>query len=237
MADKEFSRKEVNVSGDSGIGIGGDVFGSILDQSKHTHFHIESLEIFNPSKFKPKRPPKENKNQKRGNLPPGSRLLFPINYTFTGRDQDLLDIAGHFFYSEEKDDDNKQVILSSGIGGIGKTQLAVEFCYRYGCFFHGVHWLQADQDIPSQIAGCGSRMGLLPWPEEQPQQVDITLKAWQDRKPRLVVFDNLESLDVLQEWPPRLSGIHILATSRRSRWPAHLGIINLPTKELSIEDS
>ena len=37
----------------------------------------------------------------------------------------------------------------TGMGGIGKTQLAVEFAYRYGHKFKGVHWL--DLRDPSQL--------------------------------------------------------------------------------------
>ena len=40
---------------------------------------------------------------------------------------------------------------ATGIGGIGKSQLAVEFCHRYGRFFQGVHWIQANQDILAEV--------------------------------------------------------------------------------------
>ncbi len=44
------------------------------------------------------------------------------------------------------------------MGGIGKTQLAVEFAYRYGRYFHGVHWLDARDPglLPAEIAACGA---------------------------------------------------------------------------------
>lgn len=228
------SSKTSNAHGDGSFSNIGDIRDSNIDQSKHVHKHFASL-IINPSKYKPAKIPKENKKRKRGKIPTGSRLIFPINIDFIGREKDLLIIAGSFFYSPKVK--NKHIVLSSGIGGIGKTQLAVEFCFRYGRYFHGIHWLQADHDIESQIAKCGLRMGLQPWPEEQDVQVQITLNAWQERKPRLVVFDNLESPDVLQEWLPKLPDIHILATSRRGRWPSHLGVINLQTKELSPKES
>ena len=67
----------------------------------------------------------------------------------------------------------------SGLGGIGKTQLAVEFCYCYGRYFAGVHWIHADQDISTEISACGLTMGITPWPDELSSQVEATLRTWQ----------------------------------------------------------
>ena len=46
---------------------------------------------------------------------------------------------------------------SGGLGGVGKTQLACEFVYRYGQYFHGVYWLNFAEPggVPAQIASCG----------------------------------------------------------------------------------
>ncbi len=67
----------------------------------------------------------------------------------------------------------------TGMGGIGKTQLAVEFAYRYGHHFKGVHWLDLrDPDtLDASIALCGTHMGLAY--EKQPEQVAHTLRTWQ----------------------------------------------------------
>ena len=52
------------------------------------------------------------------------------------------------------------------MGGIVKTQLAIEFAHRYGQFFHGVHWLNAALDFN------GEAMALQPWPDKTPEQMD-----------------------------------------------------------------
>ena len=162
-------------------------------------------------------------------LPPGSRMPFVRNAVFTGRETDLKDLAKMLLYGSQEDKavgivGNIQAAAAVGMGGIGKTQLAVEFCYRYGRYFRGVHWLAADQNIAAEIAECGLEMRLKPWPEAQEDQVLATMAAWKDSSPRLVVLDNLEDLQVLQKWRPRLGDVKILLTSRIGRWPPGLGV-------------
>ena len=117
----------------------------------------------------------------------------------------------------------------SGLGGIGKTQLAVEFCYRYGRFTQGVHWINAsgspDQNlIPSDIISCGIAMDLQPWPDEPPAQLELTLNAWRQDPNRLVVLDNLEDPRTLQPWLDRLGAVRLILTTRRTRLPRTFGI-------------
>jgi hypothetical protein len=105
-----------------------------------------------------------------------------------------------------------------------KTQLAIEFCYRYGQFFQGVHWLQVNQDMQAEIAENGQLMNLSNWPDKLPEQVQVTLRAWQNGGERLIVLDNAENLQMLQDWLPRLQPAKLLITSRQENWPMDLGI-------------
>lgn len=75
-------------------------------------------------------------------LPPGSRLLFHRNALFTGRAELLKALAHTLLHVQAPSTIVTQAV--HGMRGVGKTQLAVEFAYRYGRFFHGVHWLNAD---------------------------------------------------------------------------------------------
>lgn len=71
-------------------------------------------------------------------LPAGSYIPFPRNALFTGRESDLKTLAGILC---EPGTSSGAIISQAltGMGGIGKTQLAVEFAYRYGHLFAGVH--------------------------------------------------------------------------------------------------
>jgi hypothetical protein len=89
-------------------------------------------------------------------LPPGSRMPLRRNPLFVGREVDLRALA-----TALKGGDTAaigQTAAASGLGGVGKTQLASEFVHRYGqCFAGGVFWLSfADPTtIPTEIAACG----------------------------------------------------------------------------------
>jgi tetratricopeptide (TPR) repeat protein len=123
----------------------------------------------------------------------------------------------------------------------GKTQLAVEFAYRYGRYFHGVHWFNAAQPatLEAQIATCGAAMALPNWPAEQREQVTRTLNEWQRVGPRLVILDNLEDVGAAREWLGRLSGggLRLLLTARRSDWPPDLGLEPLPLRTFAPGES
>jgi len=170
-----------------------------------------------------------------GPLPPGFRIPFQRNALFTGRIE-VLKALGHALLHSEAGS-----TLVVGMGGVGKTQLAVEFAYRYGRFFHGVHWVNAGEPeaIEGEVAACGEAMGLPDWPEKQPEQVARTLGEWQRGGPRLVVLDHLEQVGAAREWLARLSGgaLRVLVTARRTDWPGHLGLRPLRLESFTPEES
>lgn len=161
-----------------------------------------------------------------GPLPPGSCIPFIRNKLFTGRVEALKSLAGVFLRDDHPLGAVVQVI--HGMGGVGKSQLVVEFAWRYGRFFHGVHWLDASRPeaLDSEVVACGRRMCLHGWPSEQPDQVARTLREWEQRNQRLVVFDSLNDFVAARRWLARLHSapIDILITSRRSDWPSDLAV-------------
>lgn len=170
-------------------------------------------------------------------LPAGSRLPFSPNDVFTGRREDLLELASVLQYAQDGRESTNQGIVVTGMGGLGKTQLAVEFCYRCGRFFQGVHWLQANQNLQAEIAENGLAMNLSYWPDKLSEQVQVTLKTWQENSQRLIVIDNAEDLSVVQDWMPRLRPARLLITSQRENWPKGLGLKVKSLEVLARNDS
>lgn len=66
-------------------------------------------------------------------LPLGSRMPYDHNPLFVGRSEDLLYLASVLKVGELAA--IGQVAAATGLGGIGKTQLACEFVHRYGIYF------------------------------------------------------------------------------------------------------
>ena len=102
-----------------------------------------------------------------------------------------------------------QVVASTRLGGLGKTQLAVELVHRYGRYFAGgVFWLSfaSADEIPLQVAACAGSgaVGLETDLSSRPleEQVKLVRGAWQSATPRLLVFDNCEAESLMEAWRP-----------------------------------
>jgi len=182
--------------------------------------------------------PASDELPERADLPPGSLVPFYPNAVFTGRQEDLLNLASDLLHSGIRAVGLTQAAaVATGYGGIGKTQLAVEFCYRYGRYFQGVHWISADLDILAEISACGEAMGLSPWPEELPERVRATLNALNDGQPRLVVLDNVTDQEAVSKWMPQMPRCRLLITTRQQDWPSDMGLKIRPVNVFSPEKS
>lgn len=179
-----------------------------------------------------------------GNLPPQSRISFLRNHLFTGRETALMTLAEALLYQPtQRPLAITPVLAATGLGGIGKTQLATEFAYRYGRFFTGgVFWLSfAEADsISNEIAQCGGLDGMdLPDFDTFPleKQVKLVQREWRQPIDRLLIFDNCEDETLLGKWLPTSGGCRILITSRQSRWDPTLGVDNLALDVLTRAES
>jgi hypothetical protein len=181
---------------------------------------------------------------KPGPLPGGSLMPLGRNPLFVGRERDLATLAAALKGGEAIAIGQIETAATTGLGGIGKTQLASEFVHRYGRFFAGgVFWLSlADEKaVPAEIAACGGigAMDLRPDFGDLPLQDQLRLvaAAWQQPMPRLLVFDNCEDPVLLAQWRPSAGGCRILVTSRRTDWEPSLGVRTLALNVLSRAES
>ena len=171
------------------------------------------------------------------NLPPSSRMAFLRNANFVGRKNELLNIANLLFNEKRGAKDPCYPIIISGIIGVGKTQMAIEFCYRYGRFLKGVYWIRADQrDIWLQIAECGIQMGITPWPEGLEERVNLTVKTWQIEKDRLIILDNPGNL-YHDEWFKKLLKCSLIITSRCNKILSNIRFDEIEVGTMNERDS
>ncbi|MCB9101641.1 MAG: hypothetical protein H6632_19045 [Anaerolineales bacterium] len=156
-------------------------------------------------------------------LPPWSLLPYGRNPNFVGREATLRALAQAL---KEGEAQTPPLAIVAGMGGLGKTQAAVEFAHRYGPFFAGgVFWLNcADAaNIEAELVRCGGPEGLaLPAFEALAfsDKVGRVRREWESGLPRLLIFDNCEDPALLEQWRPKRGGSRVLVTSRRGDWTA-----------------
>ncbi len=98
-----------------------------------------------------------------GMLPARSVLPHHYNAVFIGRSTELLWLAERLLPGRPDNNRIVRTVAVTGMGGLGKTQLAVEYAYRYGRYYPGgVYWIGfADgESVPEGIAALGGERGM-----------------------------------------------------------------------------
>ncbi len=206
--------------------------GRIADLLQKIHQDRPHLALAMLSLDAPDLIPLTNVPERQNVLPAGSRFPLAVNPLFVGRQDALQELALHY-------QQGVQTVALTGLGGVGKTQLAVEFAYRYGRFFPGgVFWLNFAQPDASigEVAACGGLEGmnlLDNFSQIAPQeQVQLVQRAWRSATPRLLIFDNCEDPTLLSRWRPPSGGCRVLITSRRAEWDPALSVSLIPLGDL-----
>ncbi|GGS83979.1 hypothetical protein GCM10010156_48300 [Planobispora rosea] len=113
-----------------------------------------------------------------------------------------------------------------GLGGVGKTQLAVEYAHRYRSHYDLVWWIPSDQRVlvPPALAMMAPVLGLPPASatgvEEAAEAVRRALQSGEPYHRWLLIFDNAEEPGDIEAFIPRGPG-HVLITSRNPQWENH----------------
>ncbi|GAA2624637.1 FxSxx-COOH system tetratricopeptide repeat protein [Paractinoplanes durhamensis] len=171
-----------------------------------------------------------------GPRPPGS--LPPVwnvdhrNPAFTGRDGVLNQV-----HDGLSGGGRVAVQALHGMGGVGKTQLALEYSYRFAGEYDLVWWVFAEQAglIGEQFAALGVELGIVDAGADSAVAKSKVLGYLAEQRRALLVFDNVVNSEDVLPWLPRGSG-HVLITSRRGNWQriAHAVELDVLSREEAV---
>jgi tetratricopeptide (TPR) repeat protein len=168
-----------------------------------------------------------------GELPPVWNVPFHPNPFFVGRDLLLAELQERL---QAPDMAARRVVLT-GLGGIGKTSVAVEHVYRRHADYDLV-WCVNGEQPASLLADLATLAGQLGLAADAPQEAQVVaLRGWLERHQRwLLVLDNVDDPQAVVELLPRSPTGQVVITSRTGVGWERLASV-LPVESLAPADA
>ncbi len=141
-------------------------------------------------------------------------LFFPYkrNPLFTGREQILQQLHTQFWSANLE----MNIQALCGLGGIGKTQIALEYAYRYRKDYQTVLCVRAisREVLLADLTAIVTSLHLSGKQRYASQYAQAMIKGWLSRNCNwLLIVDDIEDLNVLGDFlPPAIKG-HVLLTT------------------------
>ncbi len=149
--------------------------------------------------------------------PENSSVIWNVPYRrntfFTGRKQ-VLDQLYDAFHSGKV---ATQAQAISGLGGIGKTQIATEYAHRYHNEYQVILWVRGDtkEKMLSDVAALALLLNLKEQYEQEQHVVIGAVQSWLRKNTHwLLIVDNIEDLKLVRTVLPVTARGHILLTTR-----------------------
>jgi tetratricopeptide (TPR) repeat protein len=155
-----------------------------------------------------------------GTLPQIWNVPYDRNRNFTGREELLSGLWQRFKSGEP----GAEIQAITGLGGVGKTQVALEYSYRRGASYTFVWWVRAEEPA-TLMADYGSLAEARGF-GERGWRINVDLvRQWLQRNPGwLLVFDNARGPSEVLVYLPQGGAGHVLITSRNQMWRGVAGL-------------
>ncbi|WP_443035282.1 FxSxx-COOH system tetratricopeptide repeat protein [Streptomyces sp. BE20] len=146
----------------------------------------------------------------------------PRNPSFTGRSAVLEQLRNQLRGGMAAVLPTPQTLY--GLGGVGKTQVALEYAHRFMSDYDLVWWIDAEQTelVAPALADLARRLGLRVGDSvtEAAEAAREALRRGVPTSRWLLIFDNADEPTEIRRFFPGGSG-HILVTSRNQAWSGH----------------
>jgi hypothetical protein len=132
---------------------------------------------------------------------------------FVGRTGELADITAAL----ARGGPAALVQAISGLGGVGKTRLALEYAHRHARDYDVRWWLRA-ASLEEDLVELGRRLGVLTRPDDVERSTPEILAWLRNHRRWLLVVDNADDPAALRDRLPLPAAGHVLITSRTRAW-------------------
>ncbi len=154
-----------------------------------------------------------------------ANISIPRNPNFTGRETTLTELADGF----NSDDHHTAIQVIKGMGGVGKTQVALEFAYRYGSAYRVIWWLNAADEsvLASDYAAFAVAADLPEKTASRPTAIAAVRQWLESNQGWLFIFDSVKQPQEVHDYLPCEPSGQILLTSRHQVWEKRFRALHL----------
>ncbi len=150
-----------------------------------------------------------------------------LGESFVGRDEDLSRVVEHFFEADGRTRRIAPPTLLHGLGGVGKTRLAVEYALAHDRLYDVLLFVSAESPfvLEASLAGLALPpvLDLVPETESDELKRLQAVMHWLESHDRwLLIVDNVDTEDAMLAVQSRLGAVegtgHMLITGRYTKW-------------------
>jgi tetratricopeptide (TPR) repeat protein len=144
------------------------------------------------------------------------------NPHFTGRGKELQELRDRLVEGQTAVIAQPGIPLY-GLGGVGKTEIAAEYAYRFRDEYSLCWWIRCEQEdlIANSLLNLGRMMRLPDFRlEERDFSIELVIDALNRGEPYsrwLLIFDNASDAEMVTRYIPQGPG-HVIVTSRDRHW-------------------
>jgi tetratricopeptide (TPR) repeat protein len=165
--------------------------------------------------------PKQETATSSTHMPLGSarkNIPYPRNTNFTGRESLLNSLRNALTSVGTTALTQTQTV--TGLGGVGKTQLALEYTYSHINDYEVIWWVRSEEPtiLANDYIELADRLGLEKGSGKTEELIDAVKQWFENNTGWLLIFDNAQNPRDLTRYLPKIGSGHVIVTSRNQNW-------------------